>query len=139
MHDLNHELEKSARRVFKLFFGSRLHKQRGDRGICMSECLGVDITMDFHGRKRLSLIVDRSTVESMKERLGARDNYGADADYDIIGEMANIIAGSAVSARDGEVCLSVPRRACLEEGDLPPATMRFSSPMGLFAIAVEPA
>ncbi len=137
MHDLNHELEKSARRVFKLFFGSRLHKERRARGFRIEECLGVDLTVNYEGQKRLSLIVDRKTVESMKERLGAREQIGEDTDYDILGEMANIIAGSAVSLGEGEVFMTAPRRACLDESDLSLAVMRFTSPMGRLAIAVE--
>jgi hypothetical protein len=137
MHDFNHELEKSARRVFKLFFGSRLHKERKADGLRLEECLGVDLTVNYEGQKRLSLIVDRKTVESMKERLGAREQVGEDTDYDILGEMANIIAGSAVSYGDGEVYMTAPRRACLDGSDLPLTLMKFTSPMGRFAIAVE--
>lgn len=132
--DFEKNIEKSTRKVFKLFFGSRLYMRRGDAEPVGDNVIGVNMMMDVHGSKRLSLYMDKRTIASLKERLGATG--GADVDYDLIGEMANMIAGNAICFTDASARISPPEKAAVGMCDIVDA-MKFTSKLGRFAIAIQ--
>lgn len=130
------DIERSARKVFRLFLGSRLYRMKNcsppeDEGF-----IGVDMEMQCNGRRRLSFYMDRKIIATLRERLG--DSRGDETlDHDIIGEMANIITGSALPGGCDDIRLSPPEKgrshAMLSDGDV----LHFSSRMGQVYIAVE--
>ena len=130
--ELQQALEKSARKVFKIFFGSRIYKKTlpmsGDRDV-----LGVDMLVECEGPKRMSLFMERDTVRHVMGRL--TDNNDAKNDqmaYDIISEMANIIAGTALSSCQHHGGLSVPVRSAHRHAG--GSKLSFAARMGCFSI-----
>lgn len=135
MDEFQNEIERAARRVFRLFFGSRLYRRKrpGEKG---RNFIGVEMQVQYQGDKRLSIFMEREGVASIGEILGAGRDSGC-AGHDILGEMANIIAGSALRADSGEANISPPERA-EDPGDRSLAcALQFSSKMGMLCIAVE--
>jgi hypothetical protein len=107
--DLNKSIEQSARKVFKVFFNSRLYTTKviPHEG----EVLGIDLMMHCGGDKRFSIYMDRKTLAKVREKLGQSAPDDGSADYDIMGEMANIIVGNAVDAADSQVNICPPERS----------------------------
>jgi len=137
MQNLRSDLEKSTRRVFKIFFGSRLYLRKNGPVKNGVDMVGVDMTMDFNGKKRISLFMDRSTVLSVRETMGAGTADDPEKDYDIIGEMANIIAGNALSRNAEGISLSPPGRSDGPGNGILLTSLDFSSKAGAIRITVE--
>lgn len=137
MYSLQRSLEKSARKVFRIFFGSRLYLKRDIPAGMDGDMIGVDMMMEFNGKKRISLFMERETVSSVRETLGAAAGEGNDADYDLIGEMANIITGNALGGGSGEVSISPPERSSGVNSGSVVAALNFSSKIGGFYITIE--
>jgi len=135
MEEFQNEIERAARRVFRLFFGSRLYRRRRPaRG--GGNFIGVEMQVRYRGDKRLSIFMEERAVASIGKILAAGGDAGC-AGHDILGEMANIIAGSALRADSGEANISPPERA-EDPGDRSLAcALQFSSRIGTLCIAVE--
>jgi hypothetical protein len=138
MDTLTRDIEKSTRRVYRLFFGSRLFLKREGVMHADGDLVGVDMKMRYHGDKRLSFYVDRKTLHSLKERLGGpAGTNDENIDHDILGEMANIITGNAVSGGDDTAHIDPPERTpgSLRHGAA--HMLNFSSKLGRLYIAIE--
>ena len=134
MEKLDHDIERSARKVFRLFFGSRLYLRKKP-GSLQGDLVGVDMRMSYHGDRVLSLHMERRMLDSLKERMGATGGNG-EVDYDFVGEMANIIAGGALTACDEAASIHPPERASVLT-DGPHVNRKvFSSRMGRFCISI---
>lgn len=134
MEKLDHDIERSARKVFRMFFGSRLYLKKG-AGTFDGDVIGVDMKMSCHGDKIMSLHMERRMLDSLKEHMGAKEN-GGEVDYDFVGEMANMIAGNALTAYDDTATIHPPERAHALS-DRPMANRKiFSSRMGRFCISI---
>lgn len=134
MEKLDHDIERSARKVFRLFFGSRLYVKK-EADTFEGDVIGVDMKMTYHGDKIMSLHMERRMLDSLKEHMGASQS-GGEVDYDFVGEMANMIAGNALTACDDTACIHPPEKArALSER---PRVNRkiFSSRMGRFCISI---
>ena len=138
MEKLDHDIERSARKVFKLFFGSRLYLKK-ESDILSDDLVGVDMKMSYHGDKRISFYMERRMLESLKEHMGAVSGNQGEVDYDFMGEMANIIAGNALTGRDDDACIHPPERAHVVNDSPLANRLVFSSRMGRFCIAIEDA
>ena len=137
MQNLQKDIEKSTRKIFKLYFGSRLYLGRKKKNI-EEDLLGVDLTMNVDGNKRLSLFMEKDTIKSVKDRLLGDRQTGQreDVTYDILGEMASMILGYALKDNEEDIDISAPiRSTVLSSDDI--NTLYFSSTLGKFAIAIE--
>ncbi|MDY6968407.1 MAG: hypothetical protein SVR08_07120 [Spirochaetota bacterium] len=137
MNNLQKDIEKAARKIFKLFFGSRLYLGIKKKNI-KEDLLGVDLTLNVDGNKRLSFFMEKSTLRSVKNRLfGDREKeQWEDVSYDILGEMASMILGYALKDNKEDIDISGPiKSTVLSSHDM--NTLYFSSAMGKFAIAIE--
>jgi len=135
MEKLDHDIERSARKVFKLFFGSRLYlKKKGD--IITDDLVGVDMRMSYHGDKIISFFMERRMLESLKEYMGAASGERGEIDYDFMGEMANIIAGNALTGCDETTCIHPPERAKAVNKNHFANKRVFSSRLGRFCISI---
>ncbi len=138
MNNLTRDIEKSTRRVYRLFFGSRLYLRREEAAAMDDDLVGVDLRMLYHGDKKLSFYVDRRTIESLREKLGdPRGSGGENVDHDIIGEMANIIAGNAICGEGGDAQIFPPEKTPPVINVRAQHMLNFSSKMGRLCIAIE--
>lgn len=134
--DFQKKIEKAARKTFKILFSSRLYMQK-KHSIQMNGLLGVDLDVSCDGTKKMSLYMEKKTVESiMKEPIDPKESSSTDSAYDIIGELANMIAGNALPDRE-DVYISGPKRKNIHRGYESGNSMNFSCPMGKFAIVIE--
>lgn len=136
MKELQKSIERSARLIFKHFFKSRLYLRK-NRSDYSNDFMGVNMQVNCMGNMIISLLVEKNTARAITETLGGEcDPSREDIAYDIIGEMANMITGSAISRCTDESTMSAPKR--LENP--PPAennSMNFSSKIGRFSIVIE--
>lgn len=134
MQSLNRDIERSARKIFKLFFGSRLYLNKSCKS-CSARLWGVDLLMNFNGKKRFSIRLEENTLKAIMKRLTGDDNlYRRTIAYGIIGEMASIIAMNAFSDFCDNIVLDPVR---LENRSMDIDALMFSSSLGRFAIAIE--
>jgi hypothetical protein len=137
MHNLEKDIEKSARKVFRLFFESKLHLIKRRVLDDKKDLLGVDLRMFYDGNKKISLYMDKSTVNLVKERLAGPDGFsGNDADYVIMNELANMIAGSAIKSDNGEAYFYSPKISDWSNS-VNDITLNFSSDLGRIAISIQ--
>ncbi len=136
MEKLDHDIARSARKVFKLFFASRLYLKK-ESDIIADDLVGVDMRMSYHGDKILSFYMERRMLESLKEHMGAAAGEQGEIDYDFMGEMANIIAGNALTGCDDEACIHPPEKAQAVNDRTLANRLVFSSRMGRFCISIE--
>lgn len=137
MQNLEKDIERSARKVFRLFFESKLHLINKRIMDDKNDFLGVDLRMSYNGNKKISLYMDKSTINMVKERLAGPDGFpGKDADYVIMSELANMIAGSAIKSDDSEAYFYPPRRSDWINS-VNEKTLNFSSNLGRIAISIQ--
>ena len=135
MEELSRRIEKSSRKVFRLFFGSRLYRRRGAAGFGES-CMGVKLDLNCNGPKRFTLIVEGEAIRGIMGRLMIAESSTEETAYEVLGEMANIIAGNALSSFPGDVSLSSPNRIS-DCGRDASEVLSFSSGVGRFSIGLE--
>ena len=101
-------IEKSLRKIFRLFFSSRLYT-RTDIAVNTGDYIAVDLPMDCGGRKVVSLYVERIAALNAARKLADVEEGNDRALYDVVGEMANIVAGNVLSEQDDEdACIYAP-------------------------------
>ena len=136
MKELQKSIERSARLIFKHFFKSRLYLRKKRRDYSR-DFMGVDMQVSCMGNMRISLLLEKDTARAITETLGGEcDPSQEDITYDIIGEMANMITGSAIIRCTDESSMSAPKRL----KNPPPEennSMNFSSRIGKFSIVIE--
>ncbi|HSV96202.1 MAG TPA: chemotaxis protein CheX [Spirochaetota bacterium] len=135
MEKLDHEIVRSARKVFKLFFGSRLYLKK-ESDIIADDLVGVDMRMSYHGDKIFSFYMERRMLDSLKERMGAVSGEQGELDYDFMGEMANIIAGNALTGCGETTRIHPPEKANVDTESPFANRLVFSSRMGRFCISI---
>lgn len=136
MHNLNKNIEESARIIFRLFFGSNLFLKKNPGNI-KTDCRGVNLLMNYNGRKKLSLYLEDDTVRSVVKKLTGHDDISSESiAYDIMGEMATLIAGSALGETCENIDISHPIKSDIKN-PLDSDALMFSSELGKFAIAIE--
>jgi CheY-specific phosphatase CheX len=135
MYDLRKNIEKSARKICRLLLGSRLYLRKNN----MSEnddIYAVNLMMDLNGRKSISLFMERKTVKSVMEKCtGKLDGFRDEVAYDILSEMANMIAGNALSRSKQDFKLSAPTKTSVRLNQK--NAMNFSSDLGRLSILIE--
>lgn len=137
MQNLVKDIENSVRKIFKLFFKSSLYLRKNTENDCL-DLWGVDIMMDIHGRKRMSLLLEQETMKSVIEQLTGNDDIENDnVAYDIIGEMASIIVGNAFNDNYEDIEIYGPTRSKNVNIYTGTEALMFSSRLGRFAIAFE--
>ena len=93
--------------------------------------------MDFHGHKKMSLLLEEDTVKSLMKKLTGNDNLEKKSvAYDIIGEMASIIACGALADMPENVFISDPEKTHNNTA-IQPHALTFSSNLGKFAITLQ--
>ena len=137
MQELQKEIEKSVRSIFRIFFGSRLYLKKENESPSNNH-LGVDLLMKYHGNKRLSLYLESDTMRSVINRLvdDGNNNSNDKLAYEIMSEMASMIAGNAFEEDSQVVTFSNPIRS-KEITSYPSNTLNFTSKLGKLAIAIE--
>ncbi len=136
MEELQKSIERSTRLIFKHFFKSRLY-MRKDRKDYVNDFMGVNMQVRCKGDMRISLLMERDTAMAIMESLSEECNSSReDVAYDIISEMANMIAGSAISRCTDESTISSPKRLknIPQRGN---NYMNFTSRIGRFSIVIE--
>jgi hypothetical protein len=101
MRTQNMDFEKSAKEIFRLFFKSTV-KVKNDDTPALSPW-GVDLLMEYGGTKKLSLYLEENTMKSVVKRItGMEGLQNRIVVYEILGELACLIAGNALgeSAED---------------------------------------
>jgi CheY-specific phosphatase CheX len=135
MQTMNKGIEKSARKVFRLFLGSRLY-MRKKHVKPAADVFGVDIMIDFNGRKKMSLFMDRKAVNSVMEKFtGGADPSRDDLAFDVVSEMANMIAGGFITSSSQDAILHAPSRS--DHGCDFERSLNFSSGIGRMSICIE--
>ena len=136
MDNLQRDMEKSARRVFKLFFGSRLYLKKRYTNYD-NDIVGVVMILKYKGRKKISFYMEHNTIRTILKRLTGQSKITAKSTLiDVVGEMANMITGSAVSTYGDGMSISVPKKLKRSVSiDLQNA-MNFSSRLGRFSISI---
>ncbi len=94
-------IEDSLRKIFRIFFDSRLYTKT-NIPINTDDYIAVNLPMDFDGRKVVSLYVERVAALKAASKLADVEGGGDDILYDVVGEMANIVAGNALSHQEDE-------------------------------------
>jgi len=94
-------IEDSLRKIFRIFFDSRLYT-RTNISVDTNDYIAVNLPMDFEGRKVVSLYVERVAALKAASKLADVEQGGDDMLYDVVGEMANIVAGNALSQQEDE-------------------------------------
>ncbi len=136
MENLRRDIEKSTRNVFRVFFGSRLYL-KNDNEDRSSSRYGVDLMMDCNGQKRMSLMLEEDTIKSVMRKLtGDDDIFRERVAYDIIGEMASIIACNALNDTSEKLNISDPRKT-KNRKFIGAEALTFSSKLGKFTIAIK--
>jgi hypothetical protein len=108
MQTLNTDLKKSAKKIFKLFFNSKIQVKNNNKNTPW----GVDLDIEYNGKKKLSLFLEENTLKSViKHITGSNDLHNQFVVYDIIGEIARMIAGSAIGERSDNYSLCQPVKA----------------------------
>lgn len=136
MDSLWKEIERSARTIFRIFFGSKLSIKKidNDPGITF---FGVDLQMNFQGRKKMSLLLEEGTVNSIMKRLCVNSDTGRNnVAYDVIGEMASIIACGALADIPEKIYIGRPEKSDLNSKNYSNA-IAFNSNLGKFAITLQ--
>lgn len=89
------DFEKSAKKIFKLFFNSNI--QIKNNHLDSNSGWGVDLPIDFLGKKKLSLYLEESTLKTVIKHLTGEENLNDSTEiYNIIGEIARMIAGNTI-------------------------------------------
>ncbi len=136
MDNLQKEIERSARTIFRIFFGSKLYIKRAENN-SIDNFYGVDLHMDFHGHKKMSLLLEENTVKSIMRKLTGNDNLEKKSvAYDIISEMASIIACGALADVPEKIHISDPEKTN-RNASIQPHALTFSSNLGKFAITLQ--
>lgn len=94
-------IEDSLRKIFRIFFDSRLYT-RTNISVDTNDYIAVNLPMDCEGRKVVSLYVERVAALKAVRKLADVEQGGDDMLYDVVGEMANIVAGNALSQQEDE-------------------------------------
>ncbi|MFH0976888.1 MAG: hypothetical protein V1874_13990 [Spirochaetota bacterium] len=134
MQSLTHDIEKSVRTIFRLFFNTNV--QLKNNNVYKYSPWGVDIIMDCGGVKKLSLFMDESTLKSVMKQLTGEDNIQNSAlAYNVIGEIARFIAGNAAGEKHENFTIykPVPSQGIRHSEH----SQIFSSGLGEFAISLE--
>lgn len=135
MSDFKKNIEKSARKIFRIFLKSRLYSKT--RASSADELLCVELPIFCGGRKKMSLFMEKNTIGSIAQKLsGGPNSNSKEVSYKVLGEMAYMIAGSALCRERSGVRISSPKRAKSRAG-LKNNTMNFSSKYGRFGIVLE--
>lgn len=136
MDNLWKEIERSARTIFRIFFGSKLYIKKVDND-SIDNFYGVDLHMNFQGHKKMSLLLEEDTVKSIMRKLTGNDNLGKNSvAYDIIGEMASIIACGALADIPEKVYVSDPEKT-YDNKAIQTHALTFSSNLGKFSITLQ--
>jgi len=136
MDNLWKEIERSARTIFRIFFDSKLYIKKVENN-SIDNFYGVDLHMDFHGHKKMSLLLEEDTVKSILKKLTGNDNLDTKKiAYDIIGEMASIIACGALADIPEKVFISNPEKT-YDNKAIQSHVLTFSSNLGKFAITLQ--
>lgn len=125
MQDFTKRVERAARMIFKQIFGMRLYRLK--ESALREDLFGVHLNIG--DGNNLSLVMERDTAQTITEQLTG--NCGDEYAYDVIGEIANMIAGKITR----EVSISVPEKLSEIPAELK-FTLNFRSPVGEFSIAV---
>ncbi|MBN2042089.1 MAG: hypothetical protein JW864_18785 [Spirochaetes bacterium] len=89
------DFEKSAKRIFKLFFNSNIEIQ--NKSFENTSQWGVDLPIEFNGKKKFTLYLEENTLKGVIKHLTGNENLNNNpAIYDIIGEIAKMIAGNTI-------------------------------------------
>ncbi|MDY6935006.1 MAG: hypothetical protein SVZ03_12400 [Spirochaetota bacterium] len=137
MQELHNNIEKSTRKIFRIFFGSKLYKKKKWESLS-NDLLGVDLYLNYNGNKRLYLYLEDETINSIMDSLLIdKDIQPSDkVASDIIREMACLITGNAVEDECEELRISTPSRF----QNIKPInenTLNFSSKLGNLSIGIE--
>jgi len=135
MQSLSQDIQKSAKMIFRVFFGSEV-REKNEISDNYSG-IGVDLLMDCDGRKKLSLFLEENTVKSIMKQLTGEDdiNKGTIA-RDIVSELAYLIAVNAIDENYEDYKLYNPAPSQgIKNSDI--NSRKFSSDIGEFAIAIE--
>ena len=134
MDDLWKEIEKSTKTIFRIFFGSKLFSENGNCNPAKT-AFGVDLVMNYQGKKKLSLYLEEDTIYSILNKIGQGgcSNFNKLA-YEVIGELASIIACGALADIPDSVSVSEPERAApfYNRGGI-----GFMSDLGNFSICIS--
>jgi hypothetical protein len=125
MQDFTKRVERAARMIFKQIFGMRLYRLK--ESALRDDLFGVHLNIG--DGNNLSLVMERDTAQTITEHLTG--NSGDEYAYDVIGEIANMIAGKIAR----EVSISVPEKLGEITAELK-FTLNFRSPVGEFSIAL---
>jgi len=130
-------IEKSARKIFWLFFRSKLYLRKMNNDFS-DDVVGVEVLMNYNGSKKLTLYLEKSTIKSIVHKIVdgddamPRDNIV----YDVIGEMASMIAGNAFSDNCKNIDISLPKKSNYHNSPNG-STLMFTSEFGKFNISLE--
>jgi hypothetical protein len=135
MHSLIKDIEKSAGVIFRLFFNSDIKVKNNISYNCSP--WGVDLVMDYCGKKKLSLFMEENTLKSVMKQLTGEDNINnSRIAYEILGEIARFIASNAIGENDENFTLYTPVQS-MGVIDTNAHMKSFSSSFGNFSIAIE--
>ena len=100
-------IEHATRKVFQLFLKSKIQRKK-KISLSPKDYIGVDVSLTENDT-RMALFMGKDTLNMVKRTLAESQKIEKNQEYEIIGEMVQLIAGNARSPQGTSFTCTVPK------------------------------